>query len=337
MKVETFCTILIYSLLNFMAFLLSVIFLASIKNANYDDNVTAIALLFSFFFISFFFFLVSLMIIIKHDKFDKEKLNDNIIPNTEENKEIVNPRDQEGNNKVNINNEDQKSDERFNENKEVIYRNSDAHQIYTIRNHNDNVTIINFNEQNNNQNNPNDNNNNNENNMNLNTNNNNNNEEDMQDSDKILMNILLYTFIICQLFYLAELITVTTFYGKRKREIIYRDLVIVGYIFFGIFAILYILLIVLKFTNSARERILNLGDGGLSACCNEFIENRCNDLNKCFKVKTDEEIKISKEERVNQLENEIKEIKTTIEELEDYKNRIFIYFAFSNACQQFEL
>ena len=327
MKVETFCTILIYSLLNFMAFLLSVIFIASVENANYDDNVTAIDLLFSFFFISFFFFLVSLMIIIKHDKFDKEKLNDNIIPNTEDNKEIANPPDQEGNNKIKYNEEDEKSEKRLNnkinENKEVIYRNSDAHQIYTITNNNDNynITVINFDEQNNNQNNPNDNNNNNENNMNLNTNNNNN-EEDMQDSDKILMKILLYTFIICQLFYFAELITVTTFYGKRKRVIIYRDLVIVGYIFFGVFAILYILLIVLKFTNSARERILNLGDGGLSACCNEFIENRCNDLNNCFKTKTDEEIEISKKERVNQLEKEIEEIKTTITELEKYKKRL---------------
>jgi hypothetical protein len=55
MKVETFCTILIYSLLNFMAFLLSVIFIASVENANYDDNVTAIDLLFSFFFHIFFF------------------------------------------------------------------------------------------------------------------------------------------------------------------------------------------------------------------------------------------------------------------------------------------
>jgi hypothetical protein len=116
MKVETFCTILIYSLLNFMAFLLSVSFLVSVENTNDDDNITAISVLFSFFFICFFIFLVSLMIIIKHDKFDKEKLNDNIAPNTEENKENkenVNPPNQEGNIIVNINEEEQKTDDRL--------------------------------------------------------------------------------------------------------------------------------------------------------------------------------------------------------------------------------
>ena len=330
MKVETFCTILIYSLLNFMAFLISVSFLVSVEDTNDDDNITAISVLFSFFFICFFIFLVSLMIIIKHDKFDKEKLNDNIAPNTEENKENkenVNPPNQEGNIIVNINEEEQKTDDRLNKNKEVIYQNSEAYQINIIINNqnNNNVTVINYNEQNNNENNPNDNNNNNENNNNennMNSNDINNNEEDIQKSDETLMKILLYTFIICQLFYFAELITVTTFYGKRKTEIIYRDLVITGYIFFCVFAILYILLIALKFTKSARERILHPADGGLFACCNEFIENRCNDLNKCFKTKTDEEIKISNRERVRELENEIEEIRRTITELEDYKKRL---------------
>ena len=92
---------------------------------------------------------------------------------------------------------------------------------------------------------------NNANNINNNMNNNTNedvNEEKIKDF-KLLMNILFYTFLLCQLLNFIELIILSVFHAKSKKILqnvekecqetirdfiikIYRNLLIVGYIFF---------------------------------------------------------------------------------------------------------
>ena len=98
MKEENFCKILIYSILNFICFLLSIIFLTSVYNIKYQDyNINnnfycyllekhyncsqedfnkqyeAICALFSLYLISFLLFNIVLLIIMKRNK--KNEIN----------------------------------------------------------------------------------------------------------------------------------------------------------------------------------------------------------------------------------------------------------------------
>ena len=84
MKVENFCKLFIFSILNLTCFLLSVIFLTSSYNLQdqsyfikceyntFNNQYAGIATLFSFNLIAFIVFTTALVIIIKKDKMESE-------------------------------------------------------------------------------------------------------------------------------------------------------------------------------------------------------------------------------------------------------------------------
>ena len=348
MKNENFCKIFIYSLLNFICFLLSIIFLTSvynikdqdyvINNYNYYDTKTevcsqntfnkhysSICALFSFYVISSFIFIIVLLIIIKRDKMDKENLIDNTIDNINEINQSNNRNSQEviiinGRNNNNIENDNS-----------------------SYRCKNDLSVDINNNNNNNNNNNENNRNNGNENNINkYNLYNNEINVDDSNEEDiehfKTLMNILLYTFLFCQLLYFIELIVLSFFHHKSKKiseeetackDIIdnyiiktYRDLLIVGYIFFFIFIIFYCFIFILQFGKSSKKKLLKIADKGYFECFSKCIENRCVDLANCFKTKSDEEIRQENAQTARDINTEILEKGKYINELEDYISKL---------------
>ena len=127
---------------------------------------------------------------------------------------------------------------------------------------------------------------------------------DTEDSAKCLMNILLTSFIICQVLYFIELIVLSAFHGKSKSmeksndplceysysTRVYRDLIIVGYIFFFILIIFYIILLIFydKLGDSVRNRLENLR---FCKICDDCIIAGCKNCTEIFKTMSDEELK----------------------------------------------
>jgi hypothetical protein len=326
MKAENFCTIFIYSIINFVIFLLSISFLISVDGVNkYYEKIKgnqynhrpAIVVLFIFFIISFLIFLGVMIYILKLDRFDQENEGENQYIGMEEQRNANNYEDIRNNINGNI-----PTTERLNhDNNDILNLNNNVISGPATANIMNNMNSGNNNNANNNnrinQNNRNRNNNNED--LNI---NNNNGEETMDQEEAIpnfknLMRILFYSFLFCQIVYLIELIVLTVFTSGLKNEYekkIYKNSIIFGYIFFCLFLLLYIFLFVVKFTQSGRNSLKSFVNKIDNQCLNEFIENRCIDLTNCFrtKAKRDQENQIEKRRKIE--ENEVK-----IGKLKDYK------------------
>ena len=187
MKGQDFCRIFLFSLLNLICFLLSIVFLCSSYNikhhsvficdkeisSKYNKQYKGICTLFSFNLISFLIFIVGLIILIKKDKMDI------------------------GNDQSNTNNDDDQNDN---------------NSIYNQNNNNNNNDIMNdkiigydnttqrFRKGNNSQKNR----------------NNQNENNDIISQNKTLVNILFITFLLCQFFYFLEIIVLSSFYGRSN-------------------------------------------------------------------------------------------------------------------------
>ena len=100
MKVENFCKIFIFSLLNLSCFLLSVIFLTSVYNLQdqsyfigceyktFYNQYEGIATIFSFSLIAFVVYTIALVIIIKKDKMESENNSPKYENNDQNNQNI---------------------------------------------------------------------------------------------------------------------------------------------------------------------------------------------------------------------------------------------------------
>ncbi len=363
MKEENCCKIFIYSIVNFIRFLLSIIFLTSVYNIKDQDYVVnnfyynyyynennkcsekdfnkhykTICAFFSLNFISFFLFIIALLIIMKRNKKNEKNIFDNISYYEEEEENNQN-NNVNGQNVLNVN---------INNNNNIL---SSENRFRNEGEYNNNILNL-YN--NNNQNNINSNNNhaldeyNNNNNLNNNANNNNNNmnnniNEDLDEETikdfKILMNILFYTFLFCQILHFIELIILCVFHIQSKRilkkeekecmEIIsdcitktYTNLLIVGFIFFFIFIIFYIYLLILKFGNTSKKRLNRLTNSEYCKCCGDCIEKACVTLTSCFKTQTDEEREQENKETAKNLKEQNLKNTKLINELEEYKKNL---------------
>jgi len=284
MKVENFCKIFIFSLLNLACFLLSVIFLTSTYNLQdqsyfincehktFYNQYEGIATLFSFSLIAFVVYTVALVIIIKKDKMESENNSPKY-----ETRDI---------NQEQIDNNNINSGER-----EKVYNNDENGQ---------NI------------------------------------EEEMEDvtsTNQVIMNILIISFVCCQIFYFIELIIISAFYNKSLSFVsksckdineltkINKNLLVVGYIFFFIYILFYIYLLILfnKCGQSAKKRLAKLTNSRYCECCNDCIVKGCLKCIECFYSKTD--IQIEDENRINQkrLEEDNNTKLKYIESLEAYK------------------
>ena len=224
MRDDEFCQFFLYTLINLICFLLSTVFLTSLKNIksqlklllineneifdSFSNSYTAIAVLFSFHLVGFFIFMFIIIVTITDvtESITKAKKGTN---EANEVNEV---------NEVNIHqNKNATTDERINNN---------------------------------------------------NTYNNNNNNKDDKYIDDCLFHTLLFIFVFCQVMFFLEVIILSVYHSKSKDlqielnkeiktlnidkkyfTIIYRDLIIVGYIFLLIFILfdLYMFIIIKKF------------------------------------------------------------------------------------------
>ena len=369
MKEENFCKILIYSILNFICFLLSIIFFTSVYNIKYQDydinnifycyllekhykcsqedfnnQYRPILAMFILYLMSFLLFIFVLLIIMKRNKKNEMNIFDKTSDNEEENNQNNN-----GNEhnilSVNINNNNNNniltSERRLDNNGEN--NNNMNRNILSLNNNNNQNTIHSNYIDSDNRNNLEDNNNisNNANNINNNMNNNTNedvNEEKIKDF-KVLMNILFYTFLLCQILNFIELIILSSFHAKSRkiskdeekecqetiRDCItktYTYLLIVGYIFLFILSIFYIYLLILKFGNTSKKRLSKMTNSEYCECCGDCVEKACVVLTSCFKTQTDEEREQENNETARSLKEEITQKEKLINELEDYKHNL---------------
>lgn len=254
---EDFCKILIYSLLNFICYYLSIIFLTSTynvksqanyyykfecKNNNkmYDKQYNAIASFFALITIGFFTYIIALIIVIKKNKLDLETKNINRKEN-------------------NITN-----DEDINDNKNDIK--SGPYSDERIIEYKDNISNI--------------------------SNNSGDRRDKMNDSKKEMF-FLFFSFIACQFIYFIELIILSSSHRKSKNEEpncrniknitkIYTVLLIVGYILFSIFIVCYIYLFILyyKLAKGAEKRLKILTNSSYCECFNECLKKNMHKL--CF-------------------------------------------------------
>ena len=163
----------------------------------------------------------------------------------------------------------------------------------------------------------------------------NNNDSDALKTDdfaKLLMKILLGSFIACQLLYFIELIVLSAFHRKSKSmeqledndecglsnfTRVYRDLIIVGYIFFAILLVFYIILLIYynKFGESQKNKL-----EGLRFCkiCDDCIIAGCKQCTDLFHTRTEEEKK-------QFLDNEAKKLEGTNEQKDIYINNLKNY------------
>ena len=158
---------------------------------------------------------------------------------------------------------------------------------------------------------------------------------DTEDSAKCLMYILLTSFIICQVLYFIELIVLSAFHSKSKSmeksndplcefsyfTRVYRDLIIVGYIFFFILIIFYIILLIFydKLGNNARNRLENLR---FCKICDDCIIAGCKNCTEIFKTMSDEELKQFHDNELTKLDLSNKQKDEYIENLKKYKNNL---------------
>lgn len=301
MNEEDFCKIVIFSLLNFMIYYLSIIFLTSTYNAksqgnyyysNIDDckihfndsfNKTykGIAWLFAFITIAFLVYIIVLIIVIKKNKFDLKTKN----INKKENNITYGD-----NNGIN----------------ELVRKGapSDA-RIINVKFQIDKCS---------------------------------NTSEDSKEKDNIIGNNkeifwLLISFIACQAFYLIELIILSAFHGETKSEEqnckslknitkINTGLLIVGYIFFCIFIFFYIYIFILYRGKGVKKRLEKLTNSKYCECFNECIKKVCNKMIVFFWAPTDDEMKKQNEEKIRKLKENIKTKEKKIKDLEKYKHNL---------------
>jgi len=142
--------------------------------------------------------------------------------------------------------------------------------------------------------------------------------------------ILLVCFIICQIFYFIELVSLSSFLGKTKYyekksgcenlkyiKKIYATLIIFGWILFIVLFVLgYIYLIILytKCAKGAKKRLEILTNGKCCECFNACIKKVCNKCIDFFKVEAIEET----EKRI--ITKKLEEKKERLKKLEKYKN-----------------
>jgi hypothetical protein len=314
MKAVNFCKVFIFSVVNLIIFLLSIIFLTSAKNVqdqlsyieyelkkyrekkNYcftvdldkiNKHYPGIAALFAFIIVGVCVYLVSLIILIKVEKFDKEGRNNNNYQNYGVNYNYQN------NNIYDMPNTNRKMS---NQNNQIPIQEND--------------------------------------------------ENDAFDDEKYLRWFLLGSFIITQIFYAVELFVLTGYLAEindmakkigddmnedcqdlvKELANIYQGSIIVGYILFFIFIIsyLYLLLLYNKIGEGAQKRLGVLINSRFCVCCGSCLDWLCISCRDCFSTKTDSEIQVENENKAKNIEEQnIQKIKK-IKELEKYKKDLAI-------------
>ena len=337
MKIANFCKIFIFSFLNLLCYLLSIIFLTATYNIKdqvdyeldiyntlqyikssaycnygfYLNHYSGIAALFSIGTVGLVFYTIVLIIFIKKYKIDKENDKNSLDNNNTNNAN-------NGNNVIIIKNENIEN----NENNNIQYNNYQQNEFnkpnrvqLIIQSYNSNRELgdnqvdqpIPFIYEN---------------------------ENDVLETDesaKCLMKTLLASFIICQILYVVELFILSGFHHKSetmkklndksckysKFSGVYRDLLIVGYIFLFILIIFYIVLFIFydKCGESGRKRLERLR---FCKICDDCIIAGCKKCTEIFKTMTDEELK-------QFYDNEAKALKGTNEQKDYFINNLNKY------------
>ncbi len=301
MKKENFCKVFIFSILNLIVFLLSIIFLTSVINIKdqnhyinseldcgnkkeFDNHYSAIAALVSFVFIGVIAYIIFLILLIKKDKFD----NGDSYNNEYNRKNVIIQNNFENNN--------------------IIYDiNSD---LYRMEKPQKNI------EQKDDD------------------------ESDIFETDKYLKNLLFWTFFAIQVLYFIEVIVLSAFLGGannyqkkvgfhcedeiKELKNVYIVLIIVGYIFLAIFIFFYLFLLVLykKLGSGVQKKVDNLIESTYCECSNSCLKSLCTSCSNYFKTMTDDEIQQQNLNEVENIEEENERKRKNIEELKKYKEKL---------------
>ena len=298
MQDDEFCQFFLYTLVNLICFLLSTIFLTSLRNVksqlkllkineneafvSFGNSYTGIAVLFSFHLIGFvlFMFIITCTIIDVTDKIT------NVI---------------KGGNKVNEVN---------------IRQNNNVNTEERLNNNDINIHTIN------------------------NINNSNNNKDDKY-IDDCLFRTMLFIFIFCQLMFFLEVIILTVYHSKSKdlqtellKEIkglnidkkyftvIYRDLIIVGYIFLFIFILfdLYTFIILKQFGRKIEKNNNNVENLDKYKYCSFFsncLRKCCTNMAKFF-----HNLEREDDEHAEQYKKEFDEANDMYNQLDSYSIKL---------------
>ena len=301
MEDNKFCQIFLYSLMNFVCFMLATIFLTTLFNLksqiillqlgdeekkSYENSLKAIKALFSFEFFGFCAFMIFLMIFIKKRKVNKvESYRNKIKMSINVNQNIQNQNIQNQNrvildDKYNIN-----TNEQINTDNIPNIQNFDIQSVST------------------------------------------NNPEEEKPTIFCLEKTMLFLFIYCQIIYIIEVIVLTAYFSKSTKleknfeskeegkyfSNRYRDLIIVGYIFFAIFILIDLFTFVTK-SEINQENEINLKKIKYCDFCSQWIIETCTKMANTFKncIKSPEDIQAEIQEiqkKVGCLENRINIIK----------------------------
>ena len=172
-------------------------------------------------------------------------------------------------------------------------------------------------------------------------------ELETEDTARFLMNILLGAFIGCQVLYVVQLFVLSAFHQKSKTmekldnadicrfsnfTRVYRDLIIVGYIFFVILLIFYIILLIFynKFGESQKNKLERLR---FCKICDDCIIGGCKKCTEIFKTMTDEELRQFYDNEAKTLKGTNEEKDKYINDLKNYKNELNVY---NNLLKRFE-
>ena len=284
MKVENFCKIFIFSLLNLACFLLSVVFLTSVFNLQnqsyfisceyktFYNQYEGIATLFSFSLIAFVVYTAALVIIIKKDKMESENNSPKY-----ETRDI----NQEQIDNNNINSGERIKVYNYEENGQNI---EEEMEDVTSTNQGIMITLI---------------------------------------ISFVCCQIFYFIeLIIISAFYTKSLsFDYKSCKDKDELTKINKNLLVVGYIFLIIYLLFYIYLLILfnKCGQSAKKRLAKLTNSKYCECCSDCIETGCLKCTECFKSKTDEEINDENIIHQKRLEEDNNTKLKYIESLETYK------------------
>ena len=161
---------------------------------------------------------------------------------------------------------------------------------------------------------------------------NNNNKQNEEGYEKLIKIMWLF-FLFSQLVFLIEIIVITVYHSKSaelESELdylhyftkIYRDLIIVGYIFLVIFIIFDLIAAIITFQCGRRVKFIsndqeNLNERKLCDCFSDCITNCCEKMaeifNKCERENEDNEEILKK--RLENLEKKYEELNTYSENL----------------------
>ena len=297
MEDDMFCQMFLYSLINFLCFILSTIFLTSLYNVksqiillqleeeglkdqknSYENSYSAIATLFAFEFLGFLAFLIVMMYLVKQIKVNKVEIlrsrNVQVIQNNDKNN-IESPNGLS-------------TDERVNKNNDFI-----------------SPATVNI--------------------------------EGGESTIECTGKIFMIIFVYCQVLFIIQLIVLTAYFSKAKNlEIdfknnsayeendgkyftkIYRNLIIVGYIFFGIFMLMDLFVVVIKCgmqgeTEEERKEEEAIRNKRYCDYCSKCVITACEKMATTFKncIKTGDQIK----EEIIVLQEKQKDLKKYIEQL----------------------